>query len=84
MATSLPTCLLDVADHGVRRAFANPPAIGQIDAAHARRRGERDEAGAVRDGAWPAGGRCATVARRSVFLKQLDDALALGRLVGER
>ncbi len=80
--------LLDVAEDRVRRPLADLPAVGQVDAAHPRLGREGDEPR-------PRGNRGVAVGRprRSVrrgaaraaeLMEQLDDALALGRLVGGR
>ena len=49
--------LLDVADDGVGGALADLPAVGQVDAAHARLGRELDEAGAGRGSAVASGCR---------------------------
>ena len=68
--------LLDVADDGVGGALADDPAVGQIDAAHARLGRELDEPTALLH---RRRGGCAF---DSVAV-EIDDALALRRLVGD-
>ena len=75
----MPPLLLNVADDGVGGALADAPAVGQVDAAHARLGRELDEACPVRQ----ASSRQAAAVRGMLAI-QLDDALALGRLVGDR